>query len=165
MGEQTRGGTVPTVRRIRLASPAQLAVDVAAVLSAENVLVVMDGPERRQTIVGRAVAADVNSLFDLILASDPCVVDARRAHHVGLRHVADVWESDRLLLAPCLFGHEVVAIVLASVPADAEPHALERAALPLVERFGAAVARDRVLHLAGGLAAAPHAVAAFATAS
>jgi hypothetical protein len=165
MGEQTRGGTVPTARRIRLASPAQLAVDLAAALSAENVLVVMDGPERRQTIAGRAVAADVDSLFGLVLASDPCVVDARRVHHVGLRHVADVWESDRLLLAPCVFGHEVVAIVLASVAAGAGAAALERAALPLVERFAAAVARDRVLHLADGLAGAPLAVPAFATAS
>jgi hypothetical protein len=165
MGEQTRGGTVPTARRIRPASPAQLAVDLVAALAAENVLVVMDGPERRQTIAGRAVAADVDSLFDLILASDPCVVDARRAHHLGLRHVADVWESDRLLLAPCVFGHEVVAIVLASVDADADHRALERAALPFVERFAAAVARDRVLHLAAGPGAAEHDAHAFATAS
>lgn len=158
---------MPAARRIRPASPAQLAVDLAAVLSAENVLVVMDGPDRRQTIAGRAVAADVDSLFDLILASDPCVIDAHRAHHLGLRHVADVWESHRLLLAPCVFGHEVVAIVLASVHADADPHALERAALPLVERFAASVLRDRVLHLTDAPAPAPaeQALTAFATAS
>src|SRR3954454_7484994 len=165
MREQTRGGTVPTARRIRPASPAQLAVDLAAVLSAENVLVVLDGPERRQTITGRAVAADVDSLFGLVLASDPCVTDPRRAHHLGLRHVADVWESDRLLLAPCVFGHDVVAIVLASVTPDADPHALERAALPLVERFAAAVLRDRLLQLNGVAAIAGRDVPAFATAS
>jgi hypothetical protein len=98
--------------------------------------------------------AGLEALFKLVCASDPAVVCTGRVHDVALRSLARRWDTDALLVAPCLFGNDVVAMVALPLPPGttvASP-SLVKAVRTLSDRFAAGVVRAR-LFAAVGLAA------------
>ena len=86
-------------------------------------------------------------VVDLMLASDCLVVPADRMPSPSARAAASAWDSKRLLVAPALFGSEVLAVGLAALPNDVRPDlpavrdAGERLAAALVA-WGAGRARE-----------------------
>jgi len=96
----------------------------------------------------------VASLAELVCSSDPAVVATNRVHDVPLRALAHHWGTDTLLVAPSLFGNDVVALVALPLPVGtsvASP-SLVKAVRTLTDRFAAGVVRAR-LFAAAGLAA------------
>jgi len=55
-------------------------------------------------------------LVELMLPSGAIVVPAERMPSPAARAAAFAWQTDRLLVAPALFGHEVLAVGLAALP-------------------------------------------------
>ena len=55
-------------------------------------------------------------VVELMLPSGAIVVPAERMPSPAARAAAFAWQTDRLLVAPALFGHEVLAVGLAAVP-------------------------------------------------
>ena len=64
------------------------------------------------------LAVDV---VDLMLASDCVVVPADRMPSPAARAAASAWESDWLLVAPVVFGADVMAVGLAALPTNVRP--------------------------------------------
>ena len=93
-------------------------------------------------------AIDGDAVLALVLPSQPTVCDAARLHEPALRRLAHDWRADRLLVAPCTFGHNLVAVAVVAVPRHAEPLPIERAARPIAERFAAAVIGTRLFSAA-----------------
>ncbi len=92
---------------------------------------------------------DTADLVDLVVATEPVVVVASRTHAHGLRELAAAWGTERLLVAPCIFGHELLAIGIAPFAA-ADLGASTRAASVSAERTAAGLMRallfsDRIL--------------------
>lgn len=77
-------------------------------------------------------------VVDLVLGSDCLVVPAERMPSPAARAAASAWESKWLLVAPAVFGSEVLAVGLAALPHGVRPD------LPAVkdagERLAAALA-------------------------
>jgi hypothetical protein len=96
----------------------------------------------------------LDALLRLVCSSDPAVVGTNRVHDLALRALAQRWDTDALLVAPCLFGNDVVAMVVLPLPPGttvASP-SLVKAVRTLADRFAAGVVRAR-LFAAVGLAA------------
>jgi hypothetical protein len=87
---------------------------------------------------------DGDAVLDLVLPSHATVCDATRLHETALRRLATQWRTERLLVAPCTFGHTLVGVALAAVAPAAQSPLVERAARPLVDRFAAAVIGTRL---------------------
>jgi len=81
------------------------------------------------------LAVDV---VDLMVPSDCVVVPAERMPSPSARAAARAWEADRLLVAPALFGREVLAVGLAPVGRDIRPD--QRAVVAAGRRLASALA-------------------------
>src|SRR5262249_36960985 len=125
-----------------------LARRIAMLTGLRRVLVVLADPclgtELGRYEFGAPVPGiDTNALLELVLPTDACVCDVARLHEPALRRLADHWAADRILVAPCTFGHELVALAVA--PVGATPTAaVEREVRRLTERFAASVIGTRL---------------------
>ncbi len=123
----------------------------------ESVVVLLDprsGAVQAVVPGGRKALDGARLLGGLVFASDPAVVRTDRVHDLGVRALAEAWKTSALLVAPCLFGNDVVALVALPLPpgtAVAAP-SLVQAVRTLTDRFAAGVVRAR-LFAAVGLAA------------
>ena len=127
----------------------QLARQLGAVTGRRRAVVLMADPstggELARHVDGPPPGPiDGDAVLALVLPSQPTVCDTARLHEPALRRLAHHWRTDRLLVAPCTFGHNLVAVAVVAVPRDAEPLLIERAARPLAERFAAAVVGTRL---------------------
>jgi hypothetical protein len=127
-----------------------LARELVAVTGRRRALVLLADPvtgaELDRYVVGPTPAAiDGDAVLDLVLPSHPVVCDASRLHEPSLRRLVHHWRSDRLLVAPCTFGHALVAVAVVAVAPGADALPIERAARPLVDRFATAVIGTRLL--------------------
>jgi len=127
----------------------QLARQLGTVPGRRRAIVLMADPstggERARHVDGPPPGPiDGDAVLALVLPSQPTVCDTARLHEPALRRLAHHWRTDRLLVAPCTFGHNLVAVAVVAVPHDAEPLLIERAARPLAERFAAAVIGTRL---------------------
>ena len=87
---------------------------------------------------------DGDAVLALVLPSQPTVCDTARLHEPALRRLAAQWRTERLLIAPCTFGHALVGVAIVAVAPAAETPLVERAARPLVDRFATAVVGTRL---------------------
>jgi hypothetical protein len=95
-------------------------------------------PWPRQAISIGAPAPLAVDVADLMVASECVVVPAERMPSPSARAAAVAWGADRLLVAPALFGDELVAIGLAALPGQVRPDLVE--AQRAGARLGAALA-------------------------
>lgn len=126
-----------------------LARQLALLTGVRRVLVVLadprDGSELDRYSFGAVLAdADGDALLSLVLPSEAAVCSVRRLHEPSLRRLAEHWGRDRMLIAPCTFGTELVALALAPVGDDVPAPIVEREARRLTERFAAAVVGSRL---------------------
>jgi hypothetical protein len=118
--------------------------------SGQSVVVLVDprsGRVQGHVAEGVAVPPGATALGDLVCSSDPAVVRTSRMHDLALRALARHWGTDTLLVAPCLFGNDVVAMVALPLPTDTTVAApsLVRAVRALTDRFAAGVVRTHFL--------------------
>jgi hypothetical protein len=104
-----------------------------------------DGSELDRYSFGAVpAAADGDALLALVLPLEATVCDVSRLHEPSLRRLADHWGQERMLIAPCTFGSDLVALALAPVADDVPAPVVEREARRLSERFAAAVVGTRL---------------------
>jgi hypothetical protein len=123
----------------------RLARDLCSLGRGDAALVVLVDPVTarplgRCTIGPRPDGGD--GIVGLVLPTEPCVVDAARVHNAPVHLVADAWGTDRLLLVPCTFGNDLLAVAVLPVAADATPD--RRLAAVVADRFAAALTRARL---------------------
>jgi hypothetical protein len=87
---------------------------------------------------------DGDAVLTLVLPSQATVCDTARLHEPALRRLAAQWRTERLLVAPCTFGHALIGVAVVAVAPAAEAPLVERAARPLVDRFATAVVGTRL---------------------
>ncbi len=126
-----------------------LARQLALLTGVRRVLVVLadprDGSELDRYSFGAVLArADGDALLSLVLPTEPSVCEVHRLHEPSLRRLADHWGRRRMLIAPCTFGTELVALALAPVGDDVPAPIVEREARRLTERFAAGVIGSRL---------------------
>jgi hypothetical protein len=125
----------------------RLAAELAAQADGSALVVLTDPATNRSigtAIAGRTLPPGLCSITELMMPSDPIVCDPSRVHHAGLRNVARTWGASHVVLVPCLFGNDLIAIALTPAP-DEHARELIQAVTPLAERFSAAVVRARLM--------------------
>jgi hypothetical protein len=138
-----------TVDRIGRCPARHLARELGALTGRKRAVVLLadltDGTELVRHVEGpRLGSIDGDALLALVLPSEPMVCDAARLHEPSLRLLARRWRADRLLVAPCTFGHTLVGLAVVALPPDADTPVVVRAARPLCERFAVAVIGTRL---------------------
>jgi hypothetical protein len=78
-------------------------------------------PWPHQAISSGTPAPLAVDVVDLMVPSDCVVVPAERMPSPSARAAARAWDVDRLLVAPALYGREVLAVGLAPVAKDIRP--------------------------------------------
>jgi hypothetical protein len=78
-------------------------------------------PWPHQAISSGTPAPLAIDVVDLMVPSDCVVVPAERMPSPSARAAARAWDVDRLLVAPALYGREVLAVGLAPVGRDIRP--------------------------------------------
>jgi hypothetical protein len=78
-------------------------------------------PWPHQAISSGTPAPLAVDVVDLMVPSDCVVVPAERMPSPSARAAARAWDVDRLLVAPALYGREVLAVGLAPVARDIRP--------------------------------------------
>jgi hypothetical protein len=131
-----------------------LACALAARSRSDEALVVLADPEGggeigRYVLGHRLPPIDGGALLDLVLPSEATVCDLARIHEPSLRRLARYWQTDRLLVAPCSFGHSLVALAVVPLGLGVSARRLERDARPVCERFAASVTGNRLIVNAG----------------
>jgi hypothetical protein len=149
--DETRRSDVPALAR-------RLAAHLGSLTSGGRAVVVLVDPRTGATHGHVADGADAplgaEQLATLVCSSEPAVVPTARVHDLAVRALGLHWGTDAVLVAPCLFGNDVVALVALPLPPGTTVAApsLVRAVRSLTERFAASVVRAR-LFAAVGLAA------------
>jgi hypothetical protein len=95
-------------------------------------------PWPHQAISSGTPAPLAVDVVDLMVPSDCVVVPAERMPSPSARAAARAWDVDRLLVAPALFGREVLAVGLAPVGRDIRPD--HRAVVAAGRRLATALA-------------------------
>src|SRR4051812_11670787 len=136
--------------RIGRRAAGHLARELTALTHRRCALVVLADPttgaELDRHVVGPPPAAvDGSAVLRLVLPSRPVVCDAARLHEASLRRLLQHWRAERLLVAPCTFGHDLVAVAVVAVAPGADALLVERTARPLADRFATAVIGTRLL--------------------
>jgi hypothetical protein len=131
------------------AATRHLARQLAVLTGVRRVLVVLadprDGSELDRYSFGAVLAqADGDALLSLVLPTEPLVCEVHRLHEPSLRRLADHWGRGRMLIAPCTFGTDLVALAVAPVADDVPAPIVEREARRLTERFAAGVIGSRL---------------------
>jgi hypothetical protein len=131
------------------AATRHLARQLSLLTGVRRVLVVLadprDGTELDRYAFGAVLAdADGDALLSLVLPTEACVCDVNRLHEPSLRRLADHWGRRRMLIAPCTFGRDLVALALAPVGDDVPAPIVEREARRLSERYAAGVVGRRL---------------------
>jgi hypothetical protein len=131
------------------AATRHLARQLSLLTGGRRVLVVLadprDGTELDRYSFGAVLAdADGDALLSLVLPTEACVCDATRLHEPSLRRLAEQWGRRRMLIAPCTFGCDLVALALAPVDEDVPAPVVEREARRLSERFAASLVGRRL---------------------
>ncbi|HKA04726.1 MAG TPA: hypothetical protein VKD67_10360 [Acidimicrobiales bacterium] len=126
-----------------------LARQLALLTGVRRVLVVLadprNGSELDRYSLGAVLAnADGDALLSLVLPAEAAVCAVNRLHEPSLRRLAERWGRERMLIAPCTFGNELVALALAPVGEDVPAAIVEREAGRLTERFAASVVGSRL---------------------
>jgi hypothetical protein len=139
----------PVVDRVGRSPARQLARGLVALTAQRRAIVVLadltTGTELDRHVAGPAPGPlDGDALLALVLPTEPTVCQASRLHEPSLRLLAQRWRADRLLIAPCTFGHTLVALAVVALAHDADSHVVVRAARPLCERFAVAVIGTRL---------------------
>jgi hypothetical protein len=123
-----------------------LAHHLAALGRGDAALVVVLDPEHQvpigRRVIGPALPEDADGIAGLVVPSTPSVVEVSRVHDPDLRDVAGRWQAHRLLLVPCTFGHDLLALAVVPLADGCQPD--RRAAAAYAERFGAAATRARL---------------------
>ena len=126
----------------------RLALDLTRIVRRRNCVVVLanplDGTELASVCVGRAPLVDGDALLALVVSSEPAVCPTSRLHDASLRRLAVEWHADRLLVVPCFFGHDLIALAVAPLDNPAETRQAEIAARCVAERFAAHVVGTRL---------------------
>jgi hypothetical protein len=146
----SRSRMSPSPDRIGHRPAGHLARELTALTHRRRALVVLADPttgaELDRHVVGPPPAGvDGSAVLGLVLPSRPTVCDASRLHEASLRRLLQHWRADRLLVAPCTFGHDLVAVAVVAVAPGADPLLIERAARPLADRFATSVIGTRLL--------------------
>ena len=131
------------------AATRHLARRLSLLTGERRVLIVLadprDGNELDRCSFGAALAdADGDALLSLVLPMEATVCDVNRLHEPSLRRLADHWGLARMLIAPCTFGSDLVALALAPVADGVPARVVEREARRLSERFAAGVVGTRL---------------------
>jgi len=131
------------------AATRHLARQLSLLTGGRGVLVLLadpcDGRELDRCSFGAVLAdADGDALLSLVLPKEATVCDVNRLHEPSLRRLTQRWGVDRMLIAPCTFGSELVALALAPVAGDVPATVVEREARRLSERFAAGVVGTRL---------------------
>jgi hypothetical protein len=126
----------------------RFALDLAILVGRPASLVVLAHPvwggEWARASAGPAPPADGDALLRLVLPTEPTVCDMARVHDGGLRHLASMWDTRRLLVVPCVFGNDLVAVAVAPVPGHSDGRGLAAAARCQAERFAARLTAHRL---------------------
>ncbi len=135
--------------RVGLRPAGHLARELTAVTGRRRAIVLLADPstglELDRHVEGPPLGLiDGDAVLALVLPSHATVCDTARLHEPALRRLAVQWRTDRLLVAPCTFGHALIGVAIAAVAPAAETPLVERAARPLVDRFAAAVVGTRL---------------------
>jgi hypothetical protein len=72
------------------------------------------------------------------------VCPTARLHDASLRRLAIEWHTERLLVVPCFFGHDLIAFAVAPIDNPVETRQAELAARCVAERFAAHVVGTRL---------------------
>src|SRR5215211_49406 len=141
----------PTPDRIGRRPAAHLARELSTLTGRRRAVVLLadpaDGAELDRHVDGPPPGPiDGDAVLGLVLPSRPAVCDTARLHEPSLRRLADDWHTERLLVAPCTFGHWLVAVAVVAVEPGADALLIEHGARPLVERFAAAVIGTRLFN-------------------
>jgi len=141
----------PTPDRVGRRPAAHLARQLSALTGRRRAVVILADPSNGAELdrhVGGPPPGPIDgrAVLRLVLPSHPTVCDTSRLHEPSLRHLADHWNTERLLVAPCTFGHSLVAVAVVAVAPGASALPIEHGARPLVERFAAAVIGTRVFN-------------------
>jgi hypothetical protein len=127
----------------------RLALDLTRIVARRNAVVVLanplDGTELARVCVGRPPLVDGDALLALVVSSEPAVCLTARLHDASLRRLGVEWQAERLLVVPCFFGHDLIALAVAPVHNRLETRQAELAARCVAERFGAHVVGTRLL--------------------
>jgi hypothetical protein len=139
----------PVIDRVGRYPARQLGRELVTLTGRNRAVVVLadltDGTELDRYVDGpRPGPIDGDALLALVLPTEPTVCDTARLHEPSLRLLAHRWRADRLLVAPCTFGHLLVALAIVAISPDADTHVVVRAARPLCERFAVAVIGTRL---------------------
>ena len=139
----------PAIDRVGRHPARQLGRELATLTGRKRAVVLLadltDGTELDRYSGGpRPGPIDGDALLALVLPTEPTVCDTARLHEPSLRLLARRWRTDRLLVAPCTFGHLLVALAIVAIAPDADAHVVVRAARPLCERFAVAVVGTRL---------------------
>ena len=131
------------------AATRHLARQLSLLTGVRRVLILLadprNGSELDRYSFGAVLAgADGDALLSLVLPTEATVCDVNRLHEPSLRRLAECWGVDRMLIAPCTFGSDLVALALAQVTADVPAAVVEREARRLSERFAAGVVGTRL---------------------
>jgi hypothetical protein len=137
----------PATDTVGRAASRHLARQLAMLTGTRRVLVVLAHPTGG-TELDRfgpdASSIDGDAVLTLVLPTEATVCDAARIHEPSLRRLAEHWGAERVLVAPCTFGHELVAVAIAPVAAGVAALPVEREARRLTERFAAGVVGTRL---------------------
>jgi hypothetical protein len=131
------------------AATRHLARQLSLLTGGRRVLIVLadprDNSELDRCSLGAVLAdADGDALLSLVLPTEATVCDVSRLHEPSLRRLADHWNQERMLIAPCTFGADLLALALAPVADDVPAPVVEREARRLSERFAAGVVGTRL---------------------
>jgi hypothetical protein len=137
------------IDRIGRRPAGHLARELAALTGRRRAVVLLadptNGTELDRHVLGPLAGPfDGDAVLGLVLPSQPTVCDASRLHEPSLRRLVHHWRSERLLIAPCTFGHALVGLAIVAVAPTAEQLPIERSARALVDRFAAGVIGTRL---------------------
>jgi hypothetical protein len=126
----------------------RLALDLTRIVRRRNCVVVLanplDGTELARVCVGGAPLVDGDALLALVMSSEPAVCVTARLHDASLHRLGVAWHAERLLVVPCFFGHDLVALAIAPIDKPVESRQAEIAARAVAERFAAHVVGTRL---------------------
>lgn len=121
----------------------ELALELSGIAGLGCAAVMVANPitraEAGRATVGPCAPLPPGALLDLVLPTEPSVCSVKRTHDRVLRALAETWAVDEVLLAPCTFGHDLLAVAVAPLGDVPDRRAALRSAGEVAERTAAAM--------------------------
>jgi hypothetical protein len=120
-----------------------VALELSGIAGGGCAAVVLANPlthgEVGRATVGPCAPMPAGALVDLVPPTEPSVCQANRTHDATLRGLAETWGRDRMLLVPCTFGNDLLAVGVAPLGEVTDLPAALRAAGDVAEKAAAAL--------------------------